>query len=256
MLTLISPSKSLDFETPLPPHSPSEPRFLDDSQRLVDAVRKLSASKLMALMEISQKLADLNVARFKAFSLPMTPDNARPAMFAFDGDVYAGLKAYDLSQKDIAFAQDHLRILSGLYGLLRPLDLIQPYRLEMGLPFKVGRAKNLYAFWGDRLAQSLESDLAEHASPVIVNLASQEYASALPAKAVRGRMITPAFKELRNGKAQIVSFFAKQARGAMARFILTQRVDAADGLKDFSDGGYRYDAKLSDADHPVFTRKS
>ncbi len=256
MLALISPAKSLDFETAPPSHTPTQPQFLPQAEVLVKAARKLSQEDMMALMGISAKLADLNVARFKAFKTPFTPDNARAALFAFDGDVYAGLDAYSLKKPDINFAQKHLRILSGLYGLLRPLDLIQPYRLEMGLSFGVGKAKNLHSYWADTLTKTLLAELATHERPTLINLASNEYFGALKAKSFANAVVTPVFKELRGNKAQIVSFFAKKARGLMARYMITERIDRPEGLKDFTAEGYRFDPALSEAEAWIFTRKS
>lgn len=254
MLTLISPAKSLDFESALPALEPSLPQFLPESEKLVKAARKLRAADISALMGISDKLAALNVARFRNFSTPFTPDNARPCLFAFNGDVYTGLQAPSLKKADLTYAQKHLRILSGLYGVLRPLDLIQPYRLEMGLPLAVGKAKTLYAFWGDRLTTALAAELATHKSPVLINLASQEYFRAVQSKGLPGPVITPVFKEIRGNKAQIISFFAKKARGVMARHIITQRIDRPEGLKDFVEDGYRFDPMLSNETLWVFTR--
>jgi uncharacterized protein len=256
MLAVISPAKSLDFETAPPAHTPSQPQFLAQAETLVKAARKLKAEDVAELMEISEKLAVLNVARFKAFQTPFTPDNARAAIFAFDGDVYAGLDAYTLKKADLAFAQKHLRILSGLYGLLRPLDLMQAYRLEMGLAFAPGAVKNLYSFWDSKITQALADELSGHAAPVLVNLASTEYFSAVKVKVLGHSIITPMFKELRGNKAQIISFMAKKARGLMARYMIDARIDRPEGLKDFGIDGYTFDAALSKADQWVFTRKS
>jgi uncharacterized protein len=256
MLAVISPAKSLDFENDPPKHTPTQPAFLDKAETLLKVARKWTEDDLRALMGISSKLAKLNVARFKDFKTPFTSGNARAAMFAFDGDVYTGLDAYSLKKADIDFAQKHLRILSGLYGLLRPLDLMQAYRLEMGLPVAVGKAKNLHAFWSDTVTKALIAELATHKSPVLINLASNEYFGAVNAKALTGSVISPVFKELRGNKAQIISFFAKQARGQMARYMVTQRIDRPDGLKEFAEDGYRFDTALSTPDKWVFTRKS
>ncbi len=256
MLAVISPAKSLDFETAPPPHTPTQPQFLAQSGALVKVARKWGVEDIQSLMGISEKLALLNIARFKAYKTPFTPSNARAAMFAFNGDVYTGLDAYTLKKSDIEFAQKHLRILSGLYGLLRPLDLMQPYRLEMGLPMAVGKAKNLHGYWADTVTQALLAELTTHKSPTLINLASTEYFGAVKAKSLPGGVVTPVFKELRGNKAQIISFFAKQARGQMARYITTQRIDRADGLKEFDVDGYRFDASLSRTDQFVFTRNS
>ncbi len=256
MLTVISPAKSLDFETKTPTHKATQPAFLGNAELLVKTARKLSLAEVCALMGISAKLAELNVARFKSFNTPFTPENARAAFFAFDGDVYTGLDAYTLASADLSFAQKHVRILSGLYGLLRPLDLMQAYRLEMGLPFAVGKAKNLYGFWGEALSKALSAELASQKVPVLVNLASAEYFSAVKAKALGAEVVTPIFKELRGNKAQVISFMAKKARGMMTRYIITERVDTPAGLKDFSVDGYRFDPSLSKANQLVFTRIS
>ncbi len=256
MLVVISPAKSLDFETVPPVHVPTQPQLLPQSEALIKMARKWSATDIMELMGISEKLAVLNVERFKVYKTPFTPGNARAAMFAFDGDVYTGLDAYTLKKSDIEFAQKHLRILSGLYGLLRPLDLMQAYRLEMGLPVAVGKAKNLASYWAGIVTQALANELTAHKSPVLINLASTEYFGAVKAKSLPSGVVTPVFKELRGNKAQIISFFAKQARGQMARYMITQRIDRADGLKDFDVDGYKFDASLSKADQFVFTRKS
>jgi uncharacterized protein len=256
MLVVISPAKSLDFETAPPAHTPTQPQFLGKTEQLVKLARKWKVEDVRALMGISEKLAQLNVERFKNFSTPFTPANARAAMFAFDGDVNTGLDAYSLKKADVDFAQKHLRILSGLYGLLRPLDLMQAYRLEMGLPVAVGKAKNLHSYWSAMVTQSLVAELAGHKSPILINLASTEYFGAVNAKAVSGGVITPVFKELRGNKAQIISFFAKQARGQMARYIITQRIDRPEGLKDFNSDGYRFDAALSKPNQFIFTRAS
>jgi uncharacterized protein len=256
MLAVISPAKSLDFDTSPPAHTPTQPQFLRQSEALVKLARKWKADDIRALMGISEKLAQLNVERFKTFSTPFTPTNARAAMFAFDGDVYTGLDAYSLKKADVEFAQKHLRILSGLYGLLRPLDLMQAYRLEMGLPVAVGKAKNLHSYWADTVTDALVAELAGHKSPVLINLASNEYFGAVKAKAITGGIITPVFKELRGNKAQIISFFAKQARGQMARYMIKERIDHAEGLKDFNIDGYRFDAALSKPHQYIFMRKS
>jgi uncharacterized protein len=256
MITVISPAKSLDFESALPPHQPSEARFLAESEKLVNTARKLKVADLQSLMDISEKLALLNVQRFRDFALPMAQPAARAAVFAFDGDVYTGLEARTMKKAGINFAQNHLRILSGLYGLLRPLDLILPYRLEMGLPFAVGKAGSLYAFWGTKLSKMLMADMQDQKSQVLVNLASQEYFAALQPKSLGCPVITPVFKELRGNKAQIISYFAKQARGRMARFIIDERIDRAEGLKDFSGDGYAFDAAHSTGSTFVFARTS
>jgi uncharacterized protein len=254
MLTLLSPAKALDFTTALPSHTPTQPRFLSQAEVLVSQARGLTAQDLMALMGISDKLATLNVARFQAFHTPFTPDNARPAVFAFNGDVYEGLQAYRLEAQALDFAQDHLRILSGLYGLLRPLDLIQPYRLEMGIGFVTSGHKTLYSFWGSRLSEALNAELAEHKEPVIINLASQEYFASIKPAVLAAPIITPHFKERRGNKLQVISFSAKKARGLMGRFICEQRIDTPDALKDFAAEGYVFEPSLSDGKNWLFVR--
>ena len=244
MLALISPAKTLDFDTPPPPLDPTTPRFAAQTAALSKGAARLSARKLAALMHISPKLATLNVARYRGF------DDApeRPALFAFMGDVYQGFAARGLDEETIAFAQDHVRILSGLYGLLRPLDLIRPYRLEMGTSWAPGRAKDLYGFWGDRIGQALEADLAEAGSQVLINLASQEYWEAV-AQAPPGdaRIIRIDFREKGpDGRLRFNSFDAKRARGMMARFLCVERIDDPEGLKDFAMAGYAFDAAGSD----------
>jgi uncharacterized protein len=255
MIVIISPAKSLDFETRLPAHEPTQPQCLDKSEALIKIARTWTVDDVKSLMGISEKLAQLNTERFKKFNTPFTSNNARAALFAFSGDVYIGLNAYKFETADIDFAQNHFRILSGLYGLLRPLDLIQAYRLEMGLPINVGTEKNLQNYWIKTVTQMLATELSTHHSPVLINLASKEYYSAVEAKSIVGGVITPVFKELRGNKAQIISFFAKHARGQMARYIIRQRLDRVDGLKDFNIDGYYFDAALSSAHQWIFVRK-
>ncbi len=256
MLIILSPAKSLDLETPLPKLKPTQPAFLDRTQTLVDAARKLKSADLSALMGISDKLAELNVARFKAFERPFTKDNARPAIYTFDGDVYTGFDVHSLKAADMHYAQSHVRILSGLYGVLRPLDLMQPYRLEMSIALKTKTCVGLYSFWGDLLTRHLMVELAAHNDDTLINLASTEYFRVVHTKLIKTPLVTPVFKELRGNKAQIISFFAKKARGTMARYLLTNRIDRAAGLKDFKADGYAYDPHLSDGKTFTFTRKS
>lgn len=258
MLTLLSPAKSLDFESalpaPLPAGAPTQPRLLDRAADLVAHARALSADDLKSLMGISDALATLNVDRFRAFRTPFTPDNARPAVFAFNGDVYAGLAADTLEAGAIAFAQRHLRILSGLYGLLRPLDLIQPYRLEMGIALKTPGARTLYAYWGDTITDLIAADLADAGTPVVVNLASQEYFGAVRPQRLPCPVVTPHFKERRGNQLKVISFNAKRARGAMARALCAAGIDRPDDLKDLAPDGYRFDAALSDDRNWVFVK--
>lgn len=243
MLALLSPAKSLDYERPLPAVEPSRPRFAEEADGLAAAASKLSAKKLSGLMGISDKLGKLNAERYKGFQ--DAPE--RPALFAFNGDVYLGLEARSLEEPAIAFAQDHVRILSGLYGLLRPLDAIRPYRLEMGTKWAPGRAKNLYGWWGRRISDALAGDLAVEGSATIINLASKEYWHAVePHPPAGARIISIDFRE--NGPKGLYfnSFGAKRARGMMARWMCEHRIDEPEGLKGFDSDGYRFEPEGSD----------
>ncbi len=258
MLIVVSPAKSLDYESPLPTRKHSEPRRLDEARELVSVMAQKSPAAISALMNVSDDLALLNFERYADFATPFTPANARPALLAFNGDVYAGMDAAgSFDERDYTHAQKTLRILSGLYGVLRPLDLMQPYRLEMGTKLETSRGKDLYGFWGDRITETLNADLA--ASPgatALVNLASQEYFGAVDASAIQGRVVSPRFLDSKDGGPyRIVSFFAKRARGAMAGWIVRERVKSVRGLQDFDGLGYRYDAQRSRADEPVFVRE-
>ncbi len=255
MLTVISPAKSLDFESQIPSLKTSKPRFLKQSQQIIDQIKKLAPQDIASLMKLSDKLAVLNYDRFQAFTTPFTPQNARPSVFAFRGDVYLGLDADSLSNEDLEFAQKHLRILSGLYGVLRPLDLMQAYRLEMGTKFENNAGKNLYDFWGGSLNQSIEKELNKSDSQVLVNLASNEYFKAIKAKIFSHQIVTPVFKDFKNGQYKIISFFAKKARGLMSRYIIQNRIDQPEDLKTFNLGGYKISKKLSNDKEFVFTRK-
>lgn len=254
MLAVISPAKTLDFESSCPPHSPTQPEFLEDSAALIEVLRKKTRPQLADLMGISEKLADLNYTRYRDWQLPFTDDNARAALLAFKGDVYTGFELGSYSKSDFQFAQKHLRILSGLYGVLRPLDLMQPYRLEMGTQLKNPRGKNLYAFWGDKITRNLKAALTKSGSDVLVNLASNEYFSAVDAESLSSRIVTPQFKDLKNGTYKFMSYYGKKARGMMCEFIVRNRVTDPTGLKKFKMEGYRYNAKLSSGDDWVFTR--
>ncbi|MCC5872377.1 MAG: peroxide stress protein YaaA [Gammaproteobacteria bacterium] len=256
MLILISPAKTLDFETPPVVGTHTEPQFLEHSRELIDVLRDQSPADIARLMKISNQLADLNYARFGAFSEPFTPANAKQAVLAFRGDVYTGLEADRFSRTDFNFAQKHLRILSGLYGLLRPLDLIQPYRLEMGTRLATDRGRDLYAFWGDRLTATLASELQGRRAPLVVNLASQEYWRAVDPAGLDARVVTPAFKDWSNGSYRFISFHAKKARGMMANWIIRNRVTKADALSAFDVAGYRFHAEESQPDAPVFVRRT
>lgn len=254
MLVVLSPAKNLDYESPLPTKDYSQPRLLEYAQELVDRCQSLSPQDLSSLMKISDKLAGLNAARFAEWHQPFSPDNARPAVFAFDGDVYAGLQAEKMSAETITFAQEHLRILSGLYGVLRPLDLMQPYRLEMGTKLDTARGKNLYEFWGNVITDVLNEDLKAINSSILVNLASNEYFSSVEPKNLNAEVITPVFKDEKNGQYKVISFWAKKARGAMARYIMKEQITDKAGLKKFSANGYRFNAEQSTETEFVFQR--
>ncbi|MFC3612684.1 peroxide stress protein YaaA [Lutimaribacter marinistellae] len=252
MLTVISPAKRLDWaERDI---EMTEPVFQQDAIRLAKSARNLTLKDLKGLMDLSDDLARLNRDRFRAFSEAPIPDEIRPAALAFAGDTYQGLEAASLDTAEINWAQDHLRILSGLYGLLRPLDGIQAYRLEMGSKLKTRRGANLYKYWGDRLSKTLNAQAEALGTDTLVNCASQEYFGAVDPASLRLRVVTPVFMEDRNGTPKIVSFYAKKARGAMARFIVQHRLTDAEAIKDFDMGGYAFQPELSELDKPVFLR--
>jgi uncharacterized protein len=255
MITVISPAKSLDFENPVTPSKTTKPRFLTESQQLIDQLRELAPQDIASLMKLSDKLAQLNYDRFQQFQTPFTKKNARACVFAFRGDVYQGLDADSLSTDDLTFAQEHLRILSGLYGVLRPLDLMQAYRLEMGTKFENASGKNLYEFWGKTLNKSIQKELTKSNAEALVNLASNEYFKAVKAKELSHPIITPVFKDYKNGQYKIISFFAKKARGLMARYIIQNRIEQVEDLKSFNLDGYKLSKKLSSGNEIVFTRK-
>lgn len=252
MLAVISPAKKMNFDPVSDEISSTFPEFQDQANKLAKKAKTLSASKLKAMMNLSDDLAKLNKERFQAFEDMSTERNSKQAMYCFAGDTYVGLDAVQFDRNDRAYAQDHLRILSGLYGVLRPLDAIQPYRLEMGRRLKVGRTETLYDFWGDMIGKAL--DEASKDEPII-NLASNEYFKSA-AKHVSSTVITPAFKEERGDKLQMIGFFAKKARGTMARFMIKNRIDQLDGLKDFDLDGYKFQPSLSTETNWTFTRKS
>ena len=254
MLTVISPAKTLDYETPPTTRKATQPALLDKSAALVKDARRLSPGQIASLMGISDKLAALNHERFMNWGRPFDRNNARQSVLAFKGDVYTGLDAGSLSAADLDFAQKRLRILSGLYGVLRPLDLMQPYRLEMGLKFRNSGGKNLYEFWGADITDALNAQLASLKSDVLVNLASGEYFKAVQPKALNAEIITPVFKDRKGDKYRVISFFAKKARGQMARYIIEKRLDDPAGIKRFQRDGYRYNKAESTAWEWVFTR--
>lgn len=254
MLTIISPAKTLDYESPLATKRFTQPELLDKSSQLISVARKLTPAQISSLMGISDKLALLNAERFNDWQLDFSPDNARQAILAFKGDVYTGLQAEDFSEKDFDFAQGHLRMLSGLYGLLRPLDLMMPYRLEMGIRLENPQGANLYAFWGDLLTEKLNKLLAEQGDKVLINLASDEYFKAVKSAKLDGEIIKPVFLDQKNGNYKVISFYAKKARGLMSRFIIKERLSKVSQLQDFNLEGYEYDPARSAGNELVFTR--
>ncbi|MBV7564042.1 peroxide stress protein YaaA [Pseudomonas sp. sia0905] len=254
MLMVISPAKTLDYESAPVTSRFTQPEFLDHSQELVTQLRDFTPAQIAELMHLSDKLAGLNAARFGSWTPDFTPKNAKQALLAFKGDVYTGLDAESFSEADFDFAQQHLRMLSGLYGLLRPLDLMMPYRLEMGTKLANARGKDLYAFWGEHISEWLKEALTAQGDDVLLNLASNEYFGAVKRKVLKARVIDTEFKDLKNGQYKIISFYAKKARGLMARHVIKERVTDPKHLKDFDDQGYRFSAKDSSADKLVFLR--
>ncbi|PRD23943.1 UNVERIFIED_CONTAM: UPF0246 protein [Trichonephila clavipes] len=254
MLALISPAKTLDYETALPTDTYTQSRLLEQSQKLIDVCRKLSATEIASLMSVSEKIANINVDRFRDWNADFDFSNARQALFAFKGDVYTGLDAYHLKDQDIDFAQQHLRMLSGLYGLLRPLDLMMPYRLEMGTKLKNARGHNLYEFWGNMITDQINQDLAEIDAKVLVNLASDEYYKSVNEKKIQAEIIKPVFLDQKNGKYKVISFYAKKARGLMARYLIENQLNQVEQLKAFDSEGYYFDAESSSNKELVFKR--
>lgn len=257
MLILLSPAKSLDYETPLAPNMPhSEPQFVSQSTQLIKVLRKQSPQQLASLMSLSDKLAALNVARYAAWEPRFGPDNSRQAVMAFNGDVYEGLQAHSLSKADLEWAQQHVAILSGLYGVLRPLDWMQPYRLEMGTALATAKSSNLYQFWGGQIAQYINAQLQADASPTVLNLASQEYFKAVDRKTLQARVVECVFEDYKNGVYKVISFHAKRARGLMARYAITHRAKTPQALHKFDSEGYAWDDAASEPDRLVFKRKT
>lgn len=256
MLIVISPAKTLDYETPSKTKTFTLPDYLDDSAELIHRMREFSALDIAELMHVSSKIAELNFDRFEAWNKNFTEKNAKQAALAFKGDVYTGLDAESFSAKDFKFAQSHLRILSGLYGLLRPLDLMQPYRLEMGTKLSNERGKNLYEFWGDTLTDGLNEQLKKIKSQYLINLASNEYFKAVKPKQINGEVITPAFKEYKNGDYKMIGFYAKKARGLLSRYIIQNQLSDVEDIKSFDVEGYKFNKSLSKGNNWVFTRKS
>jgi len=254
MLMMISPAKKLDIETPAPVSQFTEPAFLDASQELVNSLRMMSAEELGGLMNISPKLVELNARRYRYWHTLFTPENAKQALFAFRGDVYTALDADSLSESDVDFAQNHLRILSGLYGLLRPLDLMQAYRLEMGTRLANVRGKDLYTFWGNTIADALNQALSGQSENTLINLASNEYSKAVQFPHLEGRVINVQFKEQKDDGYKIIGIHAKKARGLMGRFVIRNRIDTPEDIKQFNLANYRYRPDMSTDSDWVFAR--
>lgn len=259
MIFVISPAKALDFETPPTTTLHTQPDFLDRSAELIAVLRERTPAEVAELMSLSDALAALNVARYASWSRPFTPDNAKQAVLAFDGDVYEGLAAATLDEAGLAWAQDHLRILSGLYGVLRPLDLMQPYRLEMGTKLATPRGRNLYEFWGESITDALNALLAREREAgreaVLLNLASDEYFKSVKPKKLSGRLVSAVFEDWKSGRYKVVSFYAKRARGLLSRYVVDNRIDEVEALTGFDREGYAYAAEASDADTLVFRRR-
>ncbi|MFY8273505.1 peroxide stress protein YaaA [Pseudoalteromonas sp. SSDWG2] len=256
MITVISPAKNLDYDTPAPVNTHTQPELLAHSEELIEVCKELSPQQIGSLMKISDKLAGLNAARFSEWAQPFTTDNAKQAIFAFNGDVYTGIDASTLDEEALTYSQQHLRILSGLYGVLKPLDLMQAYRLEMGTKLENGRGANLYKFWGSIIAQKLNEALEQSGASTLINLASNEYFKAVDKKALNGDIITPIFKDRKNGQYKVISFYAKKARGMMARYIMENKVDSLAALKAFDTAGYYFSEEATTkANEPVFLRE-
>jgi len=255
MLAVISPAKTLDFDVAQPSLAPTQPAMLEEAKQLVEQLAAMSQSEIASMMSVSEKLASLNVARFRQFSMPFTEENAKAALTVFKGDVYKPLELDAYTAEDYRFAQDHLRMLSGLYGLLRPLDLMQAYRLEMGTKLSNSRGEDLYDFWGDQITEQLNHDLAnDNEAPVLVNLASNEYFKAVRPKKLKGEVVTPVFKEIKDGKPRVIALFAKKARGMMVNYMIRNHITEPESLKKFTEGGYRYEPDLSSEKEWVFVR--
>ena len=254
MLITLSPSKGQDFDTPAPLRKHSKPGQLKDSELLIKQLKKYKTADIKDLMSVSDNIAELNVARYKSFKTPFTTKNAKQALFAFKGDVYGGIDVDSFDEDDLAYAQEHLRILSGLYGCLRPLDLIQPYRLEMKTKLSNPRGNNLYQFWGESITDALNRELKKQQEPVLVNLASNEYFKSVKLKQLKGRPLNINFKETKDGKTRIVAIFAKRARGLMTDFIIRNRIENPADLKKFRSEGYRFNKALSDNNQWTFER--
>jgi len=255
MILIISPAKKLDFsEETRYTQNYSMPAHLEESQKLINSLSKMSKKKIGQLMDISPALSELNFDRYQNYHTPFTPDNAKQALLSFKGEVYLNMEVDSYEEAEYEYAQKHLRILSGLYGLLKPLDLIQPYRLEMGTKLKIRRKNNLYEFWGEKIQEAVKEALAESGSNVLINLASNEYFKSVKAKSLDGRIITPVFKDNKNGQYKTLFLYAKQARGQMSDFAIKEKVSDPEALKDFKGMGYSFNEELTEGDTWVFTR--
>lgn len=255
MLIVISPAKTLDYETPAKTKIFTTPDYLAQSQQLINRLRNFSSLDISELMKVSAKIADLNFDRYESWKKPFTEKNAKQAVLAFKGDVYTGLDAESFKAADFKFAQNHLRVLSGLYGLLRPLDLMQPYRLEMGTKLKTDKGNNLYEFWGSDITNGLNAQLKKIKSKTLINLASNEYFKSVKPKELDAEIITPAFKEYKNGDYKMIGIYAKKARGLLSRYIIQNKLKDPEDIKKFDEEGYRFNKKLSKGNNWVFTRK-
>lgn len=255
MLIVVSPAKTLDYQTAPKTKVTTQPDYLADSQQLINRLRRFSSLDIAELMKVSMKIAELNVDRYAAWKTPFTEKNAKQAVLAFKGDVYTGLDAESFSSKDFKFAQGHLRILSGLYGLLRPLDLMQAYRLEMGSKLENDRGKNLYEFWGSRITDGLNTQLKKIKSEYLINLASNEYFKSVKTKELQAEIITPAFKEYKNGDYKMIGIYAKKARGMLSRYIIQHQLTGPQDIKSFNADGYQFNKRFSKGNNWVFTRK-
>ncbi|MGY8998567.1 MAG: peroxide stress protein YaaA [Rhodospirillales bacterium] len=255
MLALVSPAKKMDFKEPARALLHTDPDFFSDTKKLIKAARQLSQSEIQQLMNLSDGLSELSFERFKAFKAKQTQTNAKQAALAFAGDTYLGLDAATLSDKEFDYAQNHLRILSGLYGLLRPLDLIQPYRLEMGRRLNNERGSNLYEFWGDKLAKSINNITKDHQNSAVINLASNEYFKAAQQRVIKSQVVTPVFKEIKAGESSVIGFLAKKARGSMARYIVQNKIETPEELKSFTKDRYKFQKNQSDDTTWVYSRK-
>lgn len=254
MLIVLSPAKTLDYESPLATQQYTQPELVEHSKELITECRNLTPADIASLMKVSDKIASLNVARFEQWDETFTLENSRQAILAFKGDVYTGLEAGTFSEADFEYAQQHLRLLSGLYGLLKPLDLMQPYRLEMGTKLANPRGANLYQFWGNIITDKINQVLREQETPYLINLASNEYFKSVKAKDVEGQIITPVFKDCKNGQYKVISFYAKKARGMMARYIIENKIDSIEKLTEFNTAGYYFDEAASSSKELVFKR--